>query len=86
MAVAFEHRMSRADDPNSHPHAGENAAQGPDGRWTALDSDRLYAHLMAADHLYLAAEQAALQRLGVRWGPVDSAPAPPRSKGWTTGH
>jgi hypothetical protein len=28
--------------------------------------------LMAADHLYLAAERAALtQRLGVRWGPVD---------------
>src|SRR5918996_1003375 len=27
---------------------------------------------MAADHLYLAAERAALtQRLGVRWGPVD---------------
>ena len=50
----------------------QNAAQGPDGRWTALDSDRLYAQLMAADHLYLAAERAALtQRLGVRWGPVD---------------
>jgi hypothetical protein len=28
---------------------------------------------MAADHLYLAAERAALtQRLGVRWGPVDA--------------
>src|SRR4029450_8699027 len=27
---------------------------------------------MAADHLYLAAERAALtERLGVRWGPVD---------------
>jgi conjugative relaxase-like TrwC/TraI family protein len=33
----------------------------------------LYAHLMAADHLYLAAERAALtERLGVRWGPVDA--------------
>jgi len=73
MAVAFEHRMSRAGDPNSHTHVlVQNAAQGPDGRWTALDSDRLYAHLMAADHLYLAAERAALtERLGVRWGPVD---------------
>jgi len=72
-AVAFEHRMSRAGDPNSHTHVlVQNAAQGPDGRWTALDSDRLYAQLMAADHLYLAAERAALtQRLGVRWGPVD---------------
>jgi conjugative relaxase-like TrwC/TraI family protein len=73
VAVAFEHRMSRAGDPNLHTHVlVQNAALGPDGRWTALDSDRLYAQLMAADHLYLAAERAALtQRLGVRWGPVD---------------
>jgi conjugative relaxase-like TrwC/TraI family protein len=74
VAVAFEHRMSRAGDPQYHTHVlVQNAAQGPDGRWTALDSDRLYAQLMAADHLYLAAERAALtQRLGVRWGPVDA--------------
>jgi conjugative relaxase-like TrwC/TraI family protein len=73
LAVAFEHRMSRAGDPQFHTHVlVQNAAHGPDGRWTALDSDRLYAHLMAADHLYLAAERAALtERLGVRWGPVD---------------
>jgi conjugative relaxase-like TrwC/TraI family protein len=74
LAVAFEHRMSRSGDPNAHTHVlVQNAAQGPDGRWTALDSDRLYAQLMAADHLYLAAERAALtERLGVRWGPVDA--------------
>jgi conjugative relaxase-like TrwC/TraI family protein len=74
LAVAFEHRMSRAGDPQFHTHVlVQNAAQGPDGRWTALDSDLLYAHLMAADHLYLAAERAALtERLGVRWGPVDA--------------
>jgi conjugative relaxase-like TrwC/TraI family protein len=73
LAVAFEHRLSRAGDPQFHTHVlVQNAAQGPDGRWTALDSDRLYAHLMAADHLYLAAERAALTEcLGVRWGPVD---------------
>jgi conjugative relaxase-like TrwC/TraI family protein len=73
LGVAFEHRLSRAGDPQFHTHVlVQNAAHGPDGRWTALDSDRLYAHLMAADHLYLAAERAALtERLGVRWGPVD---------------
>jgi conjugative relaxase-like TrwC/TraI family protein len=73
LAVAFEHRLSRSGDPQFHTHVlVQNTAQGPDGRWTALDSDRLYAHLMAADHLYLAAERAALtERLGVRWGPVD---------------
>jgi conjugative relaxase-like TrwC/TraI family protein len=74
LAVAFEHRQSRLGDPQFHTHVlVQNAAQGPDGRWTALDSDRLYAKLMAADHLYLAAERAALtERLGVRWGPVDA--------------
>jgi hypothetical protein len=73
LGIAFEHRSSRAGDPHAHTHVlVQNAAQGPDGRWTALDSDRLYAQLMAADHLYLAAERAVLtQRLGVRWGPVD---------------
>ena len=82
VAVAFEHRMSRSGDPNLHTHVlVQNAAQGPDGRWTALDSDRLYAQLMAADHLYLAAERAALtQRLGVRWGPVDERSGRPRSR------
>jgi TrwC relaxase len=36
VAVAFEHRMSRAGDPNLHTHVlVQNAAQGPDGRWTA---------------------------------------------------
>jgi TrwC relaxase len=74
LGVAFEHRVSRAGDPQYHTHVlVQNAATGPDGRWTAVDSDRLYAHLMAADHLYLAAERAALtERLGVRWTPVDA--------------
>jgi conjugative relaxase-like TrwC/TraI family protein len=73
LGIAFEHRVSRAGDPQYHTHVlVQNAARGPDGCWTALDSDRLYAHLMAADHLYLAAERAALtERLGVRWTPVD---------------
>jgi conjugative relaxase-like TrwC/TraI family protein len=71
--IGFQHRMSRAGDPQSHVHVlVQNAALGPDGRWTALDSDRLYAHLMAADHLYLALERSELtRRLGVRWSPVD---------------
>jgi conjugative relaxase-like TrwC/TraI family protein len=88
LAVAFEHRLSRAGDPQFHTHVlVQNAAQGPDGRWTALDSDRLYAQLMAADHLYLAAERAALtERLGVRWGRWTSGPGRPRLSGWTTGH
>jgi conjugative relaxase-like TrwC/TraI family protein len=72
-AVAFDHRMSRAGEPDGHTHVlVQNATVGPGGRWTALDSDRLYAHLMAADHLYHAVERAELtRRLGVRWGLVD---------------
>jgi conjugative relaxase-like TrwC/TraI family protein len=72
-AVAFDHRMSRAGEPDAHTHVlVQNATLGPDGRWTALDSDRMYAHLMAADHLYHAVERAELTcRLHVRWGPVD---------------
>src|SRR6266511_1850031 len=73
LGIAFEHRISRAGDPQYHTHVlVQNAAKGPDGRWTALDSDRLYAHLLAADRIYLAAERAALtERLGVRWTPVE---------------
>src|SRR6266516_4372159 len=63
LGIAFEHRVSRAGDPQYHTHVlVQNAAKGPDGRWSALDSD----------HLYLAAERAALtERLGVRWTTVD---------------
>src|SRR6266516_2544447 len=73
LGIAFEHRISRAGDPQYHTHVlVQNAARGPDGRWTALDSDRLYAQLLAADRIYLAAERAALtERLGVCWTPVD---------------
>src|SRR6266508_1048733 len=73
LAVAFEHRLSRSGDPQFHTHVlVQNAAHGPDGRWTALDSDRLYAHLMAADHLYLAAERGALiERFSKRSEQID---------------
>jgi len=73
LGIALEHRVSRAGDPQYHTHVlVQNAATGPDGRWSALDSDRLYGQLMAADHLYLAAERAALtERLGLRWTKVD---------------
>jgi hypothetical protein len=50
----------------------QNATVGPDGRWSALDSRKLYAHAMTADRLYHAALRAELtRRLDVRWRPVD---------------
>jgi conjugative relaxase-like TrwC/TraI family protein len=43
VAAAYRHRMSRAQDPQLHTHVVcANMAQGPDGRWTALDGDRVY--------------------------------------------
>jgi hypothetical protein len=50
----------------------QNATLGPDGRWSALDSKRLYAHAMTADRIYHAALRAELtRRLDVRWRQVD---------------
>jgi conjugative relaxase-like TrwC/TraI family protein len=72
-AAAFDHRSSREGDPQWHTHVlVQNATLGPDGRWSALDSKRLYAHAMTADRLYHAALRAELtRRLDVRWRAVD---------------
>ena len=72
-AAAFDHRSSREGDPQWHTHVlVQNATLGPDGRWSALDSRRLYAHAMTADRLYHAALRAELtRRLDVRWRQVD---------------
>jgi conjugative relaxase-like TrwC/TraI family protein len=72
-AAAFDHRTSREGDPQWHTHVlVQNATLGPDGRWSALDSKRLYAHAMTADRIYHAALRAELtRRLDVRWRPVD---------------
>jgi conjugative relaxase-like TrwC/TraI family protein len=72
-AAAFDHRTSREGDPQWHTHVlVQNATLGPDARWSALDSKRLYAHAMTADRLYHAALRAELtRRLDVRWRQVD---------------
>ena len=72
-AAAFDHRTSREGDPQWHTHVlVQNATLGPDGRWSALDSKRLYAHAMTADRIYHAALRAELtRRLDVRWRQVD---------------
>ncbi|HEX8134225.1 MAG TPA: MobF family relaxase, partial [Actinomycetes bacterium] len=72
-AAAFDHRTSREGDPQWHTHVlVQNATLGPDGRWSALDSKKLYAHAMTADRIYHAALRAELtRRLDVRWRPID---------------
>src|SRR5205823_452243 len=55
IAAAFRHRTSRAGDPQLHTHVlVANAAQGPDGRFGALDGRLLYRHQRVAGALYQA--------------------------------
>ena len=72
VAAAFRHRTSRAGDPQLHTHVlVANLVQADDGRWSALDGRRLYAHGKTAGYLYEARLRAELTReLGVAWTPV----------------
>ena len=72
VAAAFAHRASRAPDPHLHHHVlVANLAEGPDGRWRALDGRCLYRHLSAAAALYETQLRAELtDRLGVAWRPL----------------
>jgi conjugative relaxase-like TrwC/TraI family protein len=74
LAVGFDHRTSRDDDPLLHTHLViANRIQGPDGRWTALDGRDLYRHRLAADAIYRATYQRELSRsLRVEWTAADS--------------
>jgi conjugative relaxase-like TrwC/TraI family protein len=62
-AGAFLHRISRAGDPQLHTHVvTANLGRGPDGRWSALDGRRLYAHARTASFVYQAVLRAELTR------------------------
>ncbi len=71
-AVAFEHRTSRADDPQLHTHVVvPNVVQGVDGRWSAWDTSEAYRQASTGGYLYQAVLRGELtRRLGVRWGRV----------------
>ncbi len=77
LAAAFRHRSSRAGDPQLHTHVlVANMTRGPDGRWTALDARRLYAHAKTGGYLYQAQLRAELtRRLGVQWTQVRNGQA-----------
>ena len=72
VAAAFRHRTSRAGDPQLHTHVlVANLIEGADGRWSALDGRRIYAHAKTASYLYEARLRAELTwRLGIGWTPV----------------
>ncbi|MEV6386817.1 MobF family relaxase [Nocardia xishanensis] len=53
IATAFQHRDSRAGDPNLHVHVViSNAVKRHDGQWGALDGRMIYQHNVAASELF----------------------------------
>jgi Ti-type conjugative transfer relaxase TraA len=72
LAAAFDHRTSRAGDPQLHTHVlVANLVLGFDGRWSAPDARLLYFHARTAGFVYQASLRAGLvESLGVRFGPV----------------
>ena len=72
LAAAFDHRSSRAGDPQLHTHVlVANATRGPDGRWTRLYHPAIYEHAKTASAIYEANLRHELSRsLGVRWQEV----------------
>ena len=75
VAAAFLHRTSRAPDPHLHSHVlVANLAQGPEGRWSALDGRGLYLELATARDLYETQLRSELTgRLGVSWRELQGA-------------
>ncbi len=81
IAAAFDHRDSRAGDPNLHTHVAVSnkvQATGADGipRWLALDGTPLHKAAVAASELYNTRSEALLiERVGVAF--ADAADTKP---------
>jgi conjugative relaxase-like TrwC/TraI family protein len=69
VATAFQHRDSRAGDPDLHTHvAVANKVQTLDGRWLSIDGRVLFKANVAASETYnTALEQHLRESLGVRF-------------------
>ena len=60
-AAVFDHRTSRAGDPQLHSHAlVVNQLRCADGGWRTIDGHEVYHHKKAAGALYQAALRAEL--------------------------
>jgi conjugative relaxase-like TrwC/TraI family protein len=72
VAAAFRHRTSRAGDPQVHTHVlVANLVKCSDGRWSAVDGRRIYAHAKTAGYLYEARLRAELTAsFGFEWTPI----------------
>jgi conjugative relaxase-like TrwC/TraI family protein len=71
-AAVFDHRTSRAGDPQLHTHALVlNKLACADGGWRTVDGHEVYAHKKSAGAIYQAALRSELtRRLGVDWTAV----------------
>ena len=69
VATAFQHRDSRAGDPDLHTHVAiANKVQTLDGRWLSIDGRVLFKGNVAASETYnTALEQHLHDKLGVRF-------------------
>ena len=80
IAAAFDHRDSRAGDPNLHTHlviSNKVQAIGADGipRWLALDGTPLHHATVAASELYnTRLEALAIGKIGVDFAETDTKP------------
>ena len=75
LATAFEHRDSRAGDPDLHTHVAianrVQDATDPAGGWYTLDGSVLYRSVVAASERYNTRVETILRdRLGVSFSPV----------------
>jgi conjugative relaxase-like TrwC/TraI family protein len=70
--AVFDHRTSRAGDPQLHSHAVvANKAHCRDGKWRTIDGSEIFHHKKSAGTVYQAALRSELtRRLGVVWTPV----------------
>ena len=65
-AAVFDHRNSRAGDPQLHTHALVlNKVKCSDGRWRTLDATELFHHKKSAGMVYQAALRNELHRRGI---------------------
>ena len=80
MAAAFDHRDSRAGDPDLHTHVAVSSkvrvleADGTPGRWLALDARVLFKATVTASERYNTRIEAELhRRLGLTFEPRSDA-------------
>ncbi len=73
VAAVFDHRSSRAGDPQLHTHVLVlNKVRCEDGRWRTLDASELFHHKKSAGMIYQAALRNEMhQRLGVTFREVN---------------